>query len=565
MPTESIYKNRYKKQPRTELELRLDKIAANLYDKEGEINTEYKPILEDLQANILKHHNKKFIDYHFIRFKSDAKDDKINVRKWLKSISEKITSAEDQIHGNADKILCVYLTYSGYKYLELSSGVIPDEQAFSMGLDKRIRFEKENGNNKPEFPYGVEDSEVPHIIILFASNEEIDFCSLLERISPESIDKIFEEFKRGNNEGIKKWYTENNIYQSTKEGDGGIKWEIEKGGDRNYSSLAEDNKFKEGMGNPQFFPPLNRFKKNLDTKIKSNEISPLSLVLREDKGSIKPLSCGSYGAFLKLEINEDAILKLTEEIITNLGKKPTDEYYSNLAKAYLIGRFHNGSPLTLFDEPLKQNIDYTNNFDYSELIKTEENWLEKDVEGKRCPMFSHIRKANIRLPGMEDKRIVRRGNYYNDEDSKKKGLLFLSFQNSLENQFEYILNNWILNNHTQIMDEYGETSLEETGPDILFSPVPKHPRKASFKFPKVWNSHKKDDYITVALKEQIVKYKGGIYFFAPSIQFFKTLGVSESKIDYVPNTKEKISKLTEVSESDEHKFLPETGYILDRE
>ena len=334
--------------------------------------------------------------------------------------------------------------------------------------------------------------------------------------------------------------------------------------------LDEDLHFEEGMGNPRFFPERRFADPNFH--LPHSEAAPLALVLSKDKGSPNPLGYGSFGAYIKFNFNESAITEFTETLSEKLKSNGQRKKYNykELANAFLIGRFKNGTPLTLYDKPIpakpgSPDVVKINNFNYMEYKKVSANQsslqLQNDSEGKRCPFFSHIRKVNPRLPGYENKRIARRGVFFSDRDQNNlKGLLFLSFQNSLEDQFEYIVNNWMHLPHSEVLDENGNKKNVDSNIDILFCPVKKK-GVTSFKFPSIWNDNKKGKPVTMHLEKPLVKFESGIYFFAPAISFFETLIPPKESADFKRGSTISFSKLLPDDESNHKiKFIPETGF-----
>jgi len=153
-----------------------------------------------------------------------------------------------------------------------------------------------------------------------------------------------------------------------------------------------------------------------------------------------------------------------------------------LAGAQMVGRFTDGTPLTRFDQPQGSEGD---TYDFT---------FEGD-DGRRCPLSAHIRKANPRDGSEHTIQIVRRGIPYNEVDAgtgSGKGLLFMCYQRSIQAQFEFIQRLWIDNrNHP----------LTGAGVDRLVGQ--KWSEKTDLKYP--------------------VTLKGGEYFFAPSLNFLKTM------------------------------------------
>lgn len=455
----------------------------------GWMSEENDKLLSDLQANILKHHNKKHSEYHFIQFKEGEAP---AVKEWLTRFAEKITSAKTQlVKGSRDKspVISIGLTYAGYRYLGIPDSVIPDSHAFRMGLTNRVRLDQ----NKVE----TQLAGIPqvHVIILYACDE------LPGKKANIQLDLHQKQLMGDLNKFGKRFY----LSVGTKE-----------------NPLHEDYHFEEGISNPVFFPDASLGK---DRKAyKKTDVAPLDLVLILDKGGNQKFSCGSFGAFMKLRINDKAIKTLESEIKTK-AQAGSMNAGSDFIRAALVGRFTDGTPFSLSDTP---RANPTNHFDYNEVIRLKNaRAAETDEEGARCPFYAHIRKANPRTPETRSVRIARRGVFYN-EDGKEKGLLFLSFQRSLEDQFEVILNNWMLNRYTHLLDKdkKGEPKNVDAGKDILFSTA-----GDTYQFSTAWNEHqnaRQAKSFKITVPETIVDFLGGIYFFTPSISFFRKLAPAKT-------------------------------------
>ncbi|MBP6827441.1 MAG: Dyp-type peroxidase [Saprospiraceae bacterium] len=436
-------------------------------------DNQYGDLLRDLQANILKHQDKEYSEYFFITFDSSQTN---GVKNWLSRFSEHITSAEEQLrrgHNDKENILCIYLTYAGYKYLGIPDGIIPPGLAFKMGIANRVKLDKTQVQD--EFSR-AQSTQPVHAVIMYAYDKDHN-----------DSDTIFASFM----EELAKM-------------DG--KYFMLKGTIRN--PLSPEYHFAEGIGNPRFFPGTTPYSGK--KPFKPSEISALDLVLVRDNGGNQPFSSGSYGAFLKLKIDENAINTLIQD---NKGKIAAD-----MLKANIIGRFTDGTPLTLSDEPTGNA---TNDFDYTEMVKINQvNATQSDESGGRCPFHAHIRKANLRRPDTAKTRIVRRGVFYKENDSEK-GLLFMSFQDSLENKFEFILNNWMLNRYTHYRDHNQELKEINSGADLLFSQA-----GDQYDIRPDWNANQEDKNrqpVKITIPAPMVVFKGGIYFFAPSKSFFSKL------------------------------------------
>lgn len=163
----------------------------------------------------------------------------------------------------------------------------------------------------------------------------------------------------------------------------------------------------------------------------------------------------------------------------------------DLAAARLVGRWPSGSPLV--DHPREDGGLSTNAFSYADPAHPGEG---SDPRGLRCPFGAHIRKANPRddateegaLPATLRRRILRRGISYGPlyaraPRDKERGLLFVAYQASIEEQFEFLWSSWLLDPFRPV----GPTAV-----DRLVSP-------------------------------QIARVLAGGYFFSPAISAVKAL------------------------------------------
>ena len=174
-----------------------------------------------------------------------------------------------------------------------------------------------------------------------------------------------------------------------------------------------------------------------------------------------------------------------------------------LAGAFMIGRFENGTPVTLEREAAQKGVDLENNFTYA-----------NDPRGSHCPFQAHTRAANPRTLASRHQRIVRRGIPYgrrNPLGSRGKGLLFMCLQRSIGSQFERV--------QRRMNGQEGHardpiTGQGSGGADPLW-PAPyatpsrqQYPPRASR---LAWQ------------KAGPVRLLGGEYFFAPSLSFLTGL------------------------------------------
>lgn len=254
----------------------------------------------------------------------------------------------------------------------------------------------------------------------------------------------------------------------------------------------------------------------------------LDAALIKDPGVADSVSFGSYFIFRKLEQNVQEFKRREQELATELNLKGKEE--RELAGALVVGRFEDGSPVTLSNEAKGANP--PNDFNYD------------NDPGSRCPVHAHIRKVNPRhadagerehimprrgipftdvpravhpsdLPGSED---------VSDFDAKVKldlptggvGLLFMAYNSNLTNQFVFTQKSWANEKNfppkptktdpipgaDPIIGQGADTSVAQTWP---------------LKWDEAAGGTKPVNFAN------FVTMRGGEYFFAPSLTFFKNL------------------------------------------
>jgi Dyp-type peroxidase family len=254
---------------------------------------------------------------------------------------------------------------------------------------------------------------------------------------------------------------------------------------------------------------------------------PLRQLLVKCPGGKLEVSYGSYFVFRKLEQNvrgfKDREKKL-EEAFKERYHLREEEIHERLG-ATVVGRFENGTPVTMFGA--EQAITSAgakgvlNDFNYA-----------SDPAGLRCPFAGHIRKTNPRsdTPDSVTHLMARRGIPYGQrrgvengvlrEDAERPtegvGLLFMAYQSSLENQFEFTQVKWA-NNVNFARPRLALEPDATTGIDPLIG----HPFGASGQhWPATYGISESEGEACDQFAG-FVKMLGGEYFFAPSISFIK--------------------------------------------
>ncbi|KAJ5648085.1 hypothetical protein N7490_004457 [Penicillium lividum] len=201
--------------------------------------------------------------------------------------------------------------------------------------------------------------------------------------------------------------------------------------------------------------------------------------------------------------------------------------------ARLVGRWQSGAPVEKYpnedpvakyadDDPEKKIIATWNDFDYP----TDNQF--------NCPFASHMRKTKPRsVVGNEDKfDIMRRGIPYgeelrNDEATETKldrGLMFLCYQTSLSNGFQFIRNRWI-NPDTFPFGKTEFTGGINPGQDALVGQSVKGAIEDDDKIlsTSIYDGNGQHNQVNFM---PFIESHGGDYFFTPSLKLLRELSVA---------------------------------------
>lgn len=147
---------------------------------------------------------------------------------------------------------------------------------------------------------------------------------------------------------------------------------------------------------------------------------------------------GSMMVFRRLEQDVAAFRDFVAEAVAELLPRWPDLREEHLA-ALLVGRWKDGQLVdTRHDQPDGSGV--SNDFDFHD-----------DREGLGCPIGAHMRKVNPRAGGDEQaperRAFVRRGipfgPRYEDAPEAKRGLLFVAFQTSINDQTDFVTQTWM--------------------------------------------------------------------------------------------------------------------------
>ena len=453
-------------------------------------NAEEVAMLADLQGNILKGHGRRATRHLFLRFNAD----KARARKFVRDISLLLVSAHEQLRqADAFKVAKVdggpfvafFLTFKGYEALGIADRAPiqgPAGEVFRQGMRARAAQLSDPALADLEADYRGDI----HAMVLIAdqpdspdswtSNSADDMETKILNVMSEAAEVVASEAGRA-------------IFNAAGEG-------------------LEHFGYVDGRSQPLLLvEDVQREHDANGGTDKWNPEFPLRQVLVKDPGSASPHAFGSYFVFRKLEQNVKAFSTAEEALGVTLGS-------GELAGAMIVGRWENGTSVQVSgtDTPTSP---ISNNFNYS-----------TDTGGARCPFHGHVRKANPRgesavkfgIPEAAERAhlMARRGITYGrresivdpqDEPTQGVGLLFMAYQSSLENQFEFTQASWA-NNENFLNSASGGAIATGRDPIIGEGGV------STLRHHKVWDNAAGG---TVdAPFGGFVTLKGGEYFFAPS-------------------------------------------------
>jgi Dyp-type peroxidase family len=486
--------------------------------RDAATNPEIKAFLDDLQANILKGHGRKHSGHIFLSFAGMAPKD---VAALIRALGQHCTSAYKQLRSNkklpphidGGSVRCLLLSASGYR--ALGNGVqIPEGGAFQAGMEARQSI--------------LGDPARADWNAVGWRNGAPDALFLVADADPESVTADLEAMEGWlNGTGANILVVERG-FQQTRSFRPGKPEGVEHFGYVDGRSqplfLTEDSDVENIPVDPAGTLPSQK-------KHWSPIFKPSQFIVPDVNGTME-FAAGSFFVFRKLEQN----VRGFNAAETALGKayfgNGADGEQLDRAGAMVVGRFEDGSPLTLFSEEQKTAV--TNDFTYAD-----------DADAGKCPFHAHIRKVNPRgdierMTGSEHEDLgririmARRGITYGPlrphnadqsefadegtEPEKDVGLLFMAYMASIEEQFEFTQQSWA-NEPTFVGNIAGGTN-PPTGIDSIIGQAKGNAgREHTYKDGWTGGIAKK---LTFA---QFVTMQGGEYFFAPSIGFLRSVGL----------------------------------------
>lgn len=472
---------------------------------------EMNDMLGKLQANILTPHGRNFAKHLFLRFSGSP----AQVKAWMRAqVVSRVTTAQEQFAGSQEYaakkkdggLVCgLYLTARGYEYLGFDTSGFASE-SFRKGMK-----DQHDGVFSKLLDLKNEDPPVQSWEPAF--RQEIHALVTLADNNPSVIDANVARIEASTSDGV-------NVVG------------LELGNTlRRRHEPVEHFGYFDGISQPIFTKPDLDKERKLNPNVEEwNPGARLGLVLVDDPLTTVGYAFGSYLVYRKLAQDVDLFNRRVEQLANELGID------KKLAGAYVVGRFKDGTPVTLSQVPTHpENVSKGDTVDFS---KTNDFDFSGDETGSRCPFHAHTRKANPRgttpltsLEGEKSRRIARRGIPYGPPINKdvadnipadpnpatQRGLLFQCFQANIEDQFEFIQRTWIDNRHFPTGVLTNGLLQRDTGDDPLIG----QDADEAQRWPKKWDSPLRGK--KAFNFEAAVTLRGGEYFFAPSIPFLNAL------------------------------------------
>jgi Dyp-type peroxidase family len=463
-------------------------------------------LFADLQGNILKAHGRDHSRHIFLRFTAGAGP----CRDWVASFAKQVTSTIEQhrtardYHATGTEHLFsgFMLSFAGYQALEIDDRQIPDDKAFRAGMkdhdavyDTGPKGVHQRSMNPMNDDLGLWEepflTRIDALVVLAYGGSDCDLRDCAEKFDSE-IERIKTDLA-----GIAEVLSVQSGFALRNE----------------YGHVIEHFGYADGVSNPLFMQSDIEVAEKAGAK-HYDASAPFGLVGVQDPGGQSPTdSFGTYFVYRKLEQNVKGFNNRLDMLASALSAAGGRQVDRERAGSLVIGRFKDGTPVSLQAEP---GLRACNDFGYDD-----------DGDGSQCPFQAHIRKTNPRgdtfrvsgvpMPIERSKRIVRRGISFGSTDLDPAtewsgaGLLFLSCQSDIEQQFLVAQGGWannpeFLHKGTGLDPIIGQPGADEEPPEQHW-PV---------------GDGGQGHFIDFSFSG-FIRCRGGEFFFAPSISFLRSL------------------------------------------
>jgi deferrochelatase/peroxidase EfeB len=448
-------------------------------------------MLDDLQANILKAHARDHLTMLFLRFADAAAG-----RHFLRDVAVRMKTAREHLlevveyqatgkPGHA--FVGAGLTASGYVKLGLPPERHPPDPSFQAGMKAAGRALKDPPPQRWEKQYRQAVDAVVFVGDRDPTRHARALAAVRDLLSP-GVEVVGEEV---------------GLAQHNANGDG-----------------IEHFGYVDGRSQPLFLAQdIAAERRRGDGATVWDPAFPIGRVITPDPAAPNPSRhFGTYLVFRKLEQNVRLFKTSEQRLADDLRLEGADR---SRAGALVVGRFEDGTPVTRqraggMCHPVPNDFDFAS-----------------DGDGMKCPFYSHIRKTNPRgsagFGPAADERLhlmARRGQTYgvrtdnpNDGllDNKPTGgvgLLFMAMNVDIGNQFEYTQSVWADNPEFPRVPNGNASAI-----DMVIG----QGERTKFTSARRWGGDPTTDTRTTVGFRQAVTFKGGEYFFLPSLAFLRSL------------------------------------------
>jgi Dyp-type peroxidase family len=392
---------------------------------------------DDIQGNILRGYGFPFARYLFARVRDDGAD---AARRWLAAQADPVTTEEEwgakpRLAGN------IALSFAGLRALRLPGWLLESfPQDFRDGMAARAVRLGDAGDGAPErWDEGLRAGDI-HVLVSISGRDE--------RAVGKAATRVRADMDRNG-------FDPGHVQEANQPSDSREHFGFTDGfGQPAIAGVARHD--VPGQGVPIRRWPWHRFRRDIvasesDRRISWRALRPGEFVLGYDDedGGPPPAPApplhrnGTFMVWRKLRQDVAGFRAYLADAAAETGLG------ADLVAAKVLGRWPDGSPLILRprhgDKRLGNDRDHVNDFAYS-----------GDPEGIACPRGAHIRRANPR-DGLRAgsrltarHRLLRRGMPYGPplrpdapDDREDRGLVFVSFQASIERQFEIVQERWL--------------------------------------------------------------------------------------------------------------------------
>ncbi|MEM8585405.1 MAG: hypothetical protein AAGF87_14095 [Bacteroidota bacterium] len=424
--------------------------------------------LKSIASNVSSHQDQKLTSGLLRNFHEYAKKEDLDGKRPPLLLSQKTSTN-------------LFLSYHGYKKLGVKQDLIPDDFYFQKGMNSSYGNGLHGNYNQDQY--------LDRRLLPLNRKRQWDFLICIHN---DNIHKLKKE-----KSNIKNLF--DSVFPTKKDNDLFVqKTYITR--DKNTNLPLSPLGFVDGISSLKPSDKEN-FEKIIDW----------SLIHEKDPN----LFYGSYVVVQKISVNKSFFKSMAVKISKDL--KTTQKH----AKALMMGRYQDGQPLV---ETKDQNTKLpSNDFDFI-----------NDPKGNLCPFNAHIRAMNNRDKEGSEVPIIRRSLLYNDPPGANReadsGMIFISFQRNIEKTWKEIsLRMGIAPNLFENVDN--ERSVDHINYRTKINlKLPAHfdlpaDENKSFR----WSNfrHQKNgkwsNYYSPIGGTNLTQFRGGEYFFAPSLTFFQNM------------------------------------------